>query len=125
MAKNECTKRGKTGEVRFIYKTFICLKNITNKIERPEAVARRCSVKKVFLEISQSSQKNTCVRASFSINLQACDFIKKETPTQFHYCEFYKMFKSTFFYRTPPVAASEKLSQNLMRNKKEAGMSDN
>ena len=25
-----------------------------------EAVARRCSVKKVFLEISQNSQENTC-----------------------------------------------------------------
>ena len=30
-----------------------------------EAVARRCSVKKVFLEISQNSQENTCARASF------------------------------------------------------------
>ena len=31
----------------------------------PEAVARRCSVKKVFLEISQNSQENTCARVSF------------------------------------------------------------
>ena len=30
-----------------------------------EAVAQRCSVKKVFLEISQNSQENTCARASF------------------------------------------------------------
>ena len=30
-----------------------------------EAVARRCSVKKVFLEISQNSQENTCDRVSF------------------------------------------------------------
>ena len=36
-----------------------------------EAVAQRCSVKKVFLEISQNSQENTCTRASFSIKLQA------------------------------------------------------
>ena len=34
----------------------------------PEAVARRCSVKKVFLEISQNSQENTCARVSFFIN---------------------------------------------------------
>ena len=27
-----------------------------------EAVVRRCSVKKVFLEISQNSQENTCAR---------------------------------------------------------------
>ena len=35
-----------------------------------EAVAQRCSVKKVFLEISQNSQENTCARASFLIKLQ-------------------------------------------------------
>ena len=32
-----------------------------------EAVALRCSVKKLFLEISQNSQENTCVRVSFLI----------------------------------------------------------
>ena len=31
----------------------------------PEAVVQRCSVKKVFLEISQNSQENTCARVSF------------------------------------------------------------
>ena len=31
----------------------------------PEAVARRCSVKKVFLENFQNSQESTCVRFSF------------------------------------------------------------
>ena len=36
-----------------------------------ETVARRCSVKKVFLEIPQNSQENTCARDSFLINLQA------------------------------------------------------
>ena len=36
-----------------------------------EAVAKRCSAKKVFLEISQNSQENTCARASFFIKLQA------------------------------------------------------
>ena len=30
-----------------------------------------CSVKKVFLEISQNSQENTCARVSFLIKLQA------------------------------------------------------
>ena len=30
-----------------------------------EAVAQRCSVKKVFLKVLQNSQKNTCVRVSF------------------------------------------------------------
>ena len=36
-----------------------------------EAVAQRFSVKKVFLEILQNSQKNTCARVSFLIKLQA------------------------------------------------------
>ena len=36
-----------------------------------EAVVHRCSMKKVFLEISQNSQENTCARASFLIKLSA------------------------------------------------------
>ena len=34
---------------------------------------QRCSIKKVFLEISQNSQINTCARVSFLIKLQAKD----------------------------------------------------
>ena len=33
-------------------------------------VSQSCSVKKVFLEISQNSQENTCARVSFLIKLQ-------------------------------------------------------
>ena len=29
-----------------------------------EAVVQRCSIKKVFLKISQNSQENTCARVS-------------------------------------------------------------
>ena len=36
-----------------------------------EAVVQRCSVKKMFLEISQNSQKSTCARVYFLIKLQA------------------------------------------------------
>ena len=36
-----------------------------------EAVVQRCSVKKVFLEISQNLQENTCAIVSFLIKLQA------------------------------------------------------
>ena len=45
-----------------------------------EAVARSCTVKKVFLEILQNSQENTCARV--------CNFIKKETLTQVFSCKF-------------------------------------
>ena len=36
-----------------------------------EAVVRRCSIKKVFLEISQNFQESTYARDSFLIKLQA------------------------------------------------------
>ena len=59
-----------------------------------EAVAQRCSVKKVFLEISQNSQENTC------------NFNNKETLTQVFSCEFCEIYKNTFCYRIPPLAVS-------------------
>ena len=60
-------------------------------------------MKKVFLEISQNSQENSCVRVSFLINLQASpsNFIKKETLAQVFSCEFCEISKNNFFYRTP------------------------
>ena len=44
---------------------------LDNKLKEAEAVTQRCSVKKVFLEISQNSQENTCIRVSFLIKLLA------------------------------------------------------
>ena len=41
----------------------------------------------------QNLQENTCARISFLIKLQVL------------FCEFCKIFKKTFFYRTLPVAA--------------------
>ena len=40
-------------------------------IGTPEAVAQGCPIKKVFLEVSQNSQENTCARVSFLIKLKA------------------------------------------------------
>ena len=56
----------------------------------PEAVAQRCSVKKMFLEISENLQET----------------IKKETLTQALSCEFCEISMNSFSYRTPPAAAS-------------------
>ena len=73
-----------------------------------EAVSRRCSIKKVFLEISQNSQENTCARVSFLIKLQAsvCNIIKKETLTGVFLWAL-QNFKEHFnLQKTPPVAAS-------------------
>ena len=77
------------------------------KIFFREAVVQRCSVKKLFLEISQNSQENTCTRASFFTKRhEAWNFIKKETLAQVFSYEFYEISKNTFFYRTHLVAAS-------------------
>ena len=57
--------------------------------ESTEAVIRRCSVEKVFLEISHNSQENTCVRVSFLIKLKkACNIIKKRFWDRFFSVNF-------------------------------------
>ena len=43
--------------------------------------------------------------------LKVGGFFKKEAPTQVFSCEIGELFKSTFFYRTPPVAASEQTQE--------------
>ena len=59
---------------------------------------REVFCKKGFLENSQNSQENTCVRVSFSIKLQAkaCKLIKKENFKQVFSCEFCKICRSIF-----------------------------
>ena len=86
-------------------------------MDMTEAVAQTCSVKKVFLEISQNSQENTCARVSFLIKLQALG--KKETLAQVFSCAFCEISKNTFFYGTPLVAASDmiQLSFTIFLNK--------
>ena len=84
-----------------------------------EAVVQTCSVKKVFLEISQNSQENICARVSFLIKLQASgsqentcirisfliktetySFIKKVTLVQVFSCEFCKFFRAFLYQNT-------------------------
>ena len=69
-----------------------------------EAVFPRCSVKKVFLEISQNSWEKTCIRVSFL----------KETLAQVFFCEFYEISKNTFFHRTPLVATYGDLTYHFL-----------
>ena len=70
-----------------------------------EAVVRRYSVKTVFLKISQNSQENRNLLFN-KVAGQACSFIKKEILAQVLSCEFCDIFKNTFSYRKPLVAAS-------------------
>ena len=62
-----------------------------------EAATCRCSSKKLFVNILQYSQKNTCVGVSF----KSCNFIKKRLFS----CEYCEILR-TVFYRIPPVVAS-------------------
>ena len=92
-----------------------------------EAVSKRCSFKKVFLEISLNSKENTGARVTFLTKLQVLDpsfffnkvaglrpaILLKETLAQVFPCEFCEISKNIFSYRTPTAAASviDKLSQ--------------
>ena len=87
-----------------LWKVFSWESTVFECVEtRTEAVAQKCSFKKVFLEIWQNSQENTCARASFLMKLlvKANNFIKKETDTnvmltQMFSCEFCEIFKNIF-----------------------------
>ena len=91
------------------------IKIVTLNYHRTESVAQRCSVKKVFLETSQTSQENTCAGDCFNkvagLTPQAYNFIKKESLAQVFSCEFCEISKNTFFYRTSPVATSYRIQK--------------
>ena len=50
--------------------------------------------------------------------------MKKETPTQMVSCEVCKIFKNSFSYRTPPVAASDALESNQSSLKQQIRRTD-
>ena len=64
-------------------------KNTSKRKKTGEAVVQRCSVKKVFLEISQNSQENTCAR----------DFIKKSLWHRCFPVNFVKSLRTPFFIK--------------------------
>ena len=45
---------------------------------------------------------------------QGFNLIKKETPAKVFSCELCEFFKNGFFYRTPTVAASSSMRQDLI-----------
>ena len=65
-----------------------------------EAVSKRCSVKKVFLEIFQNSQENTCVGVSFYIKLHGLNPATLFKNRPWYRCfpvNFAKFLRTTFF----------------------------
>ena len=49
----------------YLVTTTAIINNKTPKKTRSDTVVQRCSVKKVFSEISQNSRENTCARVCF------------------------------------------------------------
>ena len=76
----------------FLYTVYVLLEF---QHDHSEAVLRRCSVKKVFLEISQNSPV-------------------PETLAQVFSSKFCKISKNTFFYITSPVAALTFSSERML-----------
>ena len=69
----------------------------TFKFHMKQAVVQGCSVKMLFLGISQNSQENTCARVSVLIKIlaEACNFLKTEALAQVFSCEFCEISKKT------------------------------
>ena len=66
----------------------------------------RCFSKVGVLEIPAIFTEKQLCWSIFLIELEACKLLEK-TPTQVFSCAYCKIFKSSLFYRTPPVAASD------------------
>ena len=64
----------------------------TDKGTYLEAATGSVLEEKVFLEILQNSQENTCTPVA-----EACNFTKKETLALVFSCEFCEISKNTFF----------------------------
>ena len=71
--------------------------------------------KDVLKDFAKFTRKQLC-QSLFLIKLQAeaCYFIKRETLAKVFPCEFCKIYKNTFIYRTPPGNIFE-LSGRMMR----------
>ena len=81
---------------------------LKNTFLTTEASVRRC-FKKRFSQKFRKIYKKIPVPHSLSqqsCRLKAYNFIKKDSLAQVFSCEFCEISKNTFFYRTPPVAAS-------------------
>ena len=68
-----------------------------------EAVFRRCSVEKLFLEISQNSQETNCARASFlekRLALRPATLLKKRLWHRCFPVNFVKFVRTPFLQNT-------------------------
>ena len=85
ISKLSCTVKAKNGN-SLVKGTFWIDRGIT----------QRCSVKKMFLEILQNSQENTCAGVSFLINLQTSDLTLWYRYFPINFAKFLNIFFSCF-----------------------------
>ena len=84
-----------------IWMLFYALKTKKEYKETTEAVTWKCSVRKVFLEISQNSQEITCARVSFLIKLsQPATLLKKRLSHRCFPVNFAKFLRTLFLQNT-------------------------
>ena len=92
---------------------YTVLMNFENALNRS---SRQVVCKKGALKnFTKFTGKHLCLgRISFLIKRpEFCNFIQKENLAQVLSCEFYEIFKNTYFYRTHLMAVSESMSTNF------------
>ena len=84
----------------FLKKHFPTMQPFANVLQNSSSYKFPDIFKKIFaLESPFNMPEVTC--------LMAYNVIEKQTPAEVFSCEYHKMFKNSFLYGTPPVAASE------------------
>ena len=82
-----------------------------------EAVVSRCSVEKVFLEISQNSQKKACARVSFFSKVtgqRPATLLKKRLCHRSFPVNFVKFLRAPFFTEHPRWLLLKRLSKGFV-----------
>ena len=84
---------------------------LNNSLLAVESFVRKCSVKKVFLKMLCNLQENECSSLFFKqVSASTYNFIKKKRPLiQAFSCEFFEIFKKTFFREDLRTNASKTL----------------
>ena len=80
---------------------------LKGRSSRPEVFCKKGIIK----NFTKFTGKHLCQRLFFNkvagLRPGTCNFIKKKTLAQVFYCQFCEIFKNAFFYRTPPVTATD------------------
>ena len=126
--RDHYVKIGEQQETKIMFKKWVKFHKFTSIKNLPEVWRfifhsktvrnshRWCSMKKVFLKISQNLKENIFVRLSFLIK-----FFKKETLAQVSSCKVCKIFTKTLFiehlwaYATASKARLEEAKKGFMR----------